>query len=93
MEDLNKYLDNIGEKRDTLRHYLCYETIGGLFKEVQRKTMELSVTDRIWGIILELVTIIAEIFSIEDEEIFDAMINKSDELAHFVDFYKLKAAA
>jgi len=22
MEDLNKYLDNIGEKRDTLRHYL-----------------------------------------------------------------------
>ncbi|MDD2285098.1 MAG: IS4 family transposase, partial [Paludibacter sp.] len=61
--------------------------------EVQRKTMELSVTDRIWGIILELVTIMAEIFSIEDEEIFDAMINRSDELAHFVDFYKLKAAA
>ncbi len=75
------------------KRFSCYETIGGIFKEVQRKTMELSVTDRIWGIILELVTIIAEIFSIEDEEIFDAMINRSDELAHFVDFYKLKAAA
>jgi hypothetical protein len=76
------------------KRFSCCETIGGIFNEVQRKTMELSVTDRIWGIILELVTIMAEIFSIEDEEIFDAMINRSDELvAHFVDFYKLKAAA
>ncbi|MDD2772028.1 MAG: hypothetical protein PHS38_13830 [Bacteroidales bacterium] len=74
------------------KRFSCYETIGGIFKEVQRKTMELSVTDRIWGIILELVTIIAVIFSIEDEDIFDAMINRSDELAHFVNFYKLKAA-
>jgi hypothetical protein len=43
--------------------------------------------------ILELVTIIAEIFFIEDQDIFDAVINRSDELAHFIDYYKLKTAS
>ena len=70
-------------------------------------TLLLVVLVSIWGIIVyfqmpkdiypdlnaPLVTIITEIFSIEDEDLFDAMINRSDELAHFVDFYKLKAAA
>jgi len=60
---------------------------------MQRKTMELSVTDRIWGIILELVTIIAEIFTIEDQDIYDAVINRSDELAHFIVYYKQKTAS
>ena len=75
------------------KRFSSYETIGGIFRDMQRKTMELSVTDRIWGIILELVTIIAEIFTIEDQDIFDAVINRSDELAHFIDYYKLKTAS
>ena len=75
------------------KRFSSYETIGGVFRDVQRKTIELSVTDRIWGIILELVTIIAEIFSIEDQDIFDAVINRSDELAHFIDYYKLKTTS
>jgi hypothetical protein len=75
------------------KRFSSYETIGGIFRDMQRKTMELSVTDRIWGIILELVTIIAEIFSIEDQDIFDAVINRSDELAHFIVYYKQKTAS
>ena len=75
------------------KRFSSYETIGGIFRDIQRKTIELSVTDRIWGIILELVTIIAEIFSIEDQDIFDAVINRSDELAHFIDYYKLKTTS
>jgi len=55
--------------------------------------MELSVRERIWGIILEMVKIMTGIFSIEEEEIFDSIINKSDNLAHFNNFYKLKSAS
>lgn len=36
---------------------------------------------------------ITEIFTIDDQEIFDVMINRSDELAHFIDYYKLKTAS
>ncbi len=75
------------------KRFSSYETIGGVFRDAQRKTMELSVTDRIWGIIMEMVTMIAEIFTIDDQEIFDIMINRSDELAHFIDYYKLKTTS
>ena len=75
------------------KRFSSYETIGGIFRDMQRKTIELSVTDRIWGIILELVTIIAEIFTIEDQDIYDAVINRSDELAHFIVYYKQKTAS
>lgn len=33
----------------------AYETIGGLFTEVTNDTLELSVTDKIWAIILDFV--------------------------------------
>ena len=75
------------------KRFTSYETIGGIFRDVQHSGMELSVTERIWGIILEMVKIMTEIFSIEEEEIFDAIINKSDNLAHFINFYELKSAS
>jgi hypothetical protein len=40
-----------------------------------------------------MVKIMTGIFSIEEEEIFDAIINKSDNLAHFINFYELKSAS
>jgi hypothetical protein len=75
------------------KRFTSYETIGGIFRDVQHSGMELSVTERIWGIILEMVKIMTGIFSIEEEEIFDAIINKSDNLAHFINFYELKPAS
>lgn len=72
------------------KRFSSYETIGGIFGDVKRTNMEFSVTDRIWGIILDLVKIISEIFSLENEKIFDAIINKSDEMAHFFNYYKIK---
>ena len=47
----------------------------------------------LWGIILEMEKIMTGIFSIEEEEIIDAIINKSDNLAHFINFYQLQSAS
>lgn len=41
----------------------------------------------------ELVTAIAEAFGLLDEEIYDAVINKSEEIAHIAQFYNLKSAS
>ena len=40
----------------------------------------------------ELDTAIAEAFGLLDEEIYDAVINKSEEIAHIAQFYNLKSA-
>ena len=51
------------------------------------------LSERIWGIILEIVREIAECFNIEDEEIFDTLLNRSDKLSHFIEIYQLKQAS
>ena len=77
----------------TARRFSDYETIGGLFKDAVTGSKEITVTDRIWGMILELVGEIAQCFNIEDNQILDMLVNKSDKLAHFVKLYQYKIAS
>ena len=75
------------------KRFSDYETIGGLFREVSRETVQLSVAQQIWGVLQELVTAIASAFGLLDEEVYDAVINHSDKLAHIAKFYNLKSAS
>ena len=70
------------------KRFSDYETIGGLFHDAVDKAQGLSVTERIWKAIEELVVLIAQCFDIEDENIFDTLVNKADKLNYFVEFYK-----
>ena len=71
-------------------------TIGRAIKEISHEDMEygkseeLSVTERIWKALEELVTEIVQCFGIEDENIFELLVNRTDKLNHFVQFYQLR---
>ena len=56
-------------------------------------SVELTLAQRIWDVILEVVREIAECFHIDDEEIIDALLNKSDKLGQFIEIYQLKLAS
>lgn len=75
------------------RRFSDYETIGGLFREISRETVQLSVAQQIWGVLQELVTAIARVFGLLDEEIYDAVVNQSEEMAHIANFYNLESAS
>ena len=77
----------------TARRFSDYETVGGLFKDANKSSVELTLTERIWNIMLEMVREIAQCFNIEDEQIFDTLVNRSDKLSHFVELYQLKLAS
>ena len=53
----------------TLKKFEAYETIGCLFAEVTNDTLELSVTDKIWAIILDFVLETADSYSINAIEL------------------------
>ena len=40
-----------------------YKTIGGLFAEITKNSVELSVTERIWLLIVEVINVIAEVLN------------------------------
>lgn len=72
---------------------MAYETIGKLFEATSRDSLELSITERIWGALQEVIIAIANLFGLADEDIYDAVINRSDEINHICDIYKLKLAS
>lgn len=45
----------------SLKRSLDYETIGGLFKDAYAEVYELTVVEKIWLIIVEVVGIVAEL--------------------------------
>ena len=76
-----------------VKRFMDYETIGELFRQATQNSHELTVSERIWQAILEFVSAITKVFSIDDEEVLDALINESDELAHICKIYQCKMAS
>jgi len=53
----------------------CYETIGGIYKESQRHLLEMTLWERFWGLLIELVSQIAVLFDIEIEDVLSKIYN------------------
>ena len=48
-----------------------YETIGGLFADIYEGVHELTVVEKIWSIIIDVIAIVAEIFTIDENELME----------------------
>ena len=74
----------------TVKRFTSYETIGRLFNQATDGVVQLSVTERIWGVLQQLVRIIAEAFEINDERVMDTLINRSETFKHFINLDSLE---
>lgn len=63
-----------------VKRFNSYETIGGLFAQVTSGTMELSIVEKIWLLIIEVVTAIAEQVSADYDELMESAINGNKHL-------------
>ena len=76
----------------TVKRFEAYETLGALFRAATSDTLELSVTDRIWGLILNIILEIAEIISADASELLSAVIDVNPKFHKFYQMYNLYAA-
>ena len=76
----------------TVKRFEAYETIGALFRDVTGNTLELSVTDRIWELILDTILEIAEIISADASELLSAVIDVNPKFHKLYQMYNLYAA-
>lgn len=51
------------------------------FNQTINGTMELSVTERIWDLILQIVSAIADLFSVDEEAIIRMIANDNEKIA------------
>jgi len=64
----------------TVKRFESYETIGSLFADLTGETLELTVIQRIWGLIIEAINVIAEFFSCDPFELTENEINNNCEI-------------
>ena len=65
---------------DCVKRFEAYGTIGGLSKDVTGETVELSVAQRIWGLIVEVINIIAGFIACDLFELIDNAINNNNQM-------------
>ena len=71
-----------------------YETIGGLFAEITKNSAELSVTEKIWLLIVEVVNVIAEALNCDTMALTEQVISNDKQIkAVKMAFDKLATAA
>lgn len=71
-----------------------YETIGGLFAEITKNSAELSVTEKIWLLIVEVVNVIAEVLNCDTMALTEQVISNDKQIkAVKMAFDKLATAA
>lgn len=72
-----------------VKRFESYETIGGLFREITAHTVELSVTEKIWGLIQEIVSAVADFFSTDFDELLMNIITQNRQLNAMIKLLQL----
>ena len=57
-----------------------YETIGGLFSEITKNTVELSVAERIWLLIVDVINVIAEALNCDAMTLTEQIISNDKQI-------------
>ena len=77
-----------------VRRFTSYETLGGLFAEVSKAYVELTVAERVWQILIEVVGIIAGELNCDPFELIQIIVSNDDRyMALTQAFGKLAAMA
>lgn len=63
-----------------IKRFHDYETIGALFKEIHLGVKELTVVECIWETIIEVIAVIAEMFSLDDEQLLSQIMSDNRRL-------------
>lgn len=65
----------------SMKRTLDYETIGGLFGDVYMGVHELTVVEKIWEIVVEVVAVVAELIEADSDEVIRQIIENDKRLA------------
>lgn len=65
----------------SVKRILDYETIGGLFNDIFAGVHELTVVEKIWEIILEVVAVVAELTGADEDELMIQILANDRRLA------------
>ncbi|PLB86126.1 hypothetical protein C0T31_07225 [Dysgonamonadaceae bacterium] len=63
-----------------------------MFRASQKDTLKLTVAERIWLIITELIADLSEIFDIDVESLMENLFSENEKIAKYLNFESLSQA-
>jgi len=75
-----------------VKRFSDYETLGELFRESQKDTIKLTVSEQIWLIIIEIVAQVSEILNIDTEVLMEKLFSENEKLTKYLNFKNLTQA-
>ncbi len=74
------------------KRFTDYESVGELFRSTKAETIQLTVAERIWKMIVELLTRLSELFEVETELLMEKLISENERFTKLVNFNTLLQA-
>ncbi len=63
-----------------VKRFASYETLGGLFEDVTKGSAELSVAEKLWLMIIEVIGVIAEALNCDADSLMEQAINNDEQI-------------
>jgi hypothetical protein len=75
------------------KRFTDYESMGEIFRQAKAETLSLTLAEKIWNYLVEVLQIIAEIFEIEMDEILKKLVEENQTIIKLLNWEGLKNAA
>lgn len=75
-----------------VKRFNAYETLGELFRAAQKDTLEITIAEQIWLIIIEIAAKLSEIFEIDTEVLMQKLFSENETLTKYINFKNLQQA-
>ncbi len=74
------------------RRFSDYETLGELFRATQKNSLQLSISGKIWMIIIELVAHLSEILNLDSKTLMENLFSENEQLTKYLNLKALSQA-
>ena len=75
-----------------VKRFCDYETLGELFRSSQKDAIKLTISEKIWLIIIEIVAELSEIFNTDAELLMGKLFSENEKLTKYLNFKNLPQA-
>ena len=74
------------------KRFTDYETLGELFRATQKDSLQLCISEKIWVIIIELVSHLSEILNLDSETLMENILSENEQLTKYLSLKALSQA-
>ncbi len=75
------------------KRFTDYKSLGELFRQTKAETLKITISEQIWQYLIEILTIITELFDTDIDFILEKLIEENQAIPKLINLNPLKKTA